>query len=151
MFFSNKKGFSLIELFFGLSILLILSVLSFHYFNKASKNNALEKDRQSLITILEEARSLSISSKNQSEYGVFVSSDRAILFRGNTYSPSDITNKEFLFNKNVFASDINLLDDAVFFHKLNGESSIAGTIEISLHDDLSATKIITILSSGVIQ
>lgn len=152
IFYKNKKGFSLIELFFSLSILSILSILGFYYFNQGSKKDILEKERQNLIVILEEARSLSISSKNESEYGVFVFSDGAVLFEGDVYDPLGPNNKLFNFNTKIFASSVDLsLGDYVVFSRLTGESSVAGSVVLGLREDNSITKTINILSSGVIQ
>ncbi|MEK7642333.1 MAG: prepilin-type N-terminal cleavage/methylation domain-containing protein [Patescibacteria group bacterium] len=154
----NKKfpytacGFTLSEVMLSISIMLMLSATSFYYFSKGESSHALEKDRQGLIAVLEEARSLTIASKKALSYGVQIETDAAYLFEGISYTAGNSTNKIFRFNPKIHASNINLTSgSSVVFSRLTGEAAITGTITLSLISDSGVFKTITILNTGVIQ
>lgn len=145
-------GFTLAEIILSISIILILSVTGLYYFSKGGSAHALEKDRQGLVAILEEARSLTLAGKNASVYGVHVEIDAAYLFEGTTYVNNDPDNKVLRFHSTVTASNIALTSgSAVNFSKLTGEASTYGSITLSLVENPSITKVVTILNTGVIQ
>jgi len=148
----NKSGFTLAEIVLSVSILLMLSVTSVYYFTRGGESHALEKDRQGLIALMEEARSLTISGKDAAVYGVRVETEAAYLFEGDTYVANDPDNKIFQFHRAVYASFIDIAGGSdVTFRRLSGESSASGTVTLSLYNNGSVFKIVTILNTGVVQ
>lgn len=147
----QKNGFTILETIIALIIVSLISSIALWYFKNAESDEALSKDRLGLISLLEEARSLSISSRQAQTYGVRLQADQAILFGGSSYATSS-DNKIHIFNSKVALSDYSLSgggNDIVFF-RLNGSTSHTGTITLSLKNSLSSTTI-TVLDTGVIK
>lgn len=148
-----KKGFTVLEILISIVILSILSLISVWYFSSATKVEALQKDRQGLIALLSEARSLSLASKEALAYGVHIEEFKAVLFKGSVYSPSDSNNISYFFHNTVRSSAHSLegSSDEVLFSRLRGETTNFGTITLALRDDALTTKTVTVLATGVIQ
>jgi type II secretory pathway pseudopilin PulG len=147
----KKGGFTILEAIISIIIVSLISTIALWYFKSAESDEALSKDKQGLVTLLEEARSLSISSKQAGTYGVHIQSDRAVLFKGPGYATSS-DNKVHEFNSKVTISNYSLSGGGsnIIFSRLNGSTVYTGTITLSLKNSLSSSTII-VRDTGVIE
>jgi prepilin-type N-terminal cleavage/methylation domain-containing protein len=147
----KKGGFTILETIISIIIVSLISTIALWYFKNAESDEALSKDKQGLITLLEEARSLSISSKQAGMYGVRLQADRATLFKGPSYATSS-DNKVHEFNSKVSVSNYSLAGGGsdIIFSRLNGSTVYTGTITLSLKNSLSSSTI-TVRDTGVIE
>lgn len=149
-----KKGFSLLELVISISILAVIIFLGFFYFPKDQDQKILDREVQNFIVLLEQAKSLAVSSKGASVYSVFVEQNKATLFSGTNYVSGESSNIEIIFKSPVFVSAINLNggSQTITFDRLSGKTDDYGTVVFSIPtDSLNISKTVSILSSGVIQ
>lgn len=147
----NRKGFTLVEFLITLSILVVLTTIIFIPMSALRNSKALQITAEDILSLLDEARSGTLSAKDSYAYGTHFESSRVVLFRGTAYSSSDPSNKTVDIDGAVEISNISLAgggQDALF-QRLTGKTSQSGTITIRLKSDISKTKTILIEASGV--
>jgi prepilin-type N-terminal cleavage/methylation domain-containing protein len=147
-----KRGFTLIEILVVIVIMAILVTIVLSVFPKFNKSQALDKDAETIVQILRQARSQTLSSKNATQYGVHFGSSAATLFSGSTYSSSASDNQVFTLQTSDLIVSTGLTGGGsdVIFIRLSGETSQYGTITVS-SPTLSTTRTVTIYKTGVIQ
>lgn len=148
-----KKGFSLIEVIIVIAIFTVLFTITSTAFSRFNNNQALNRSVSEATSILDEARALTLASKNNTVYGVHFQSDKVILFTGQIFSDLDPDNKINIISSRVFISNIALLGggNEIIFQRLTGKTEQNGTITLSLISDSSKSKIITVQVSGIIE
>lgn len=88
----TKKAFTLIEILLALGIIIFITTLSFAWFPSLIKKERVNKEMDALVSLLEQARSRTLSAKNASQYGVRTETDQIIFFEGSVYSAGAIDN-----------------------------------------------------------
>ncbi len=148
----NKQGFNAIELLVVLSIIALIVVIVLNIFIHVRKNQALVKDTEIIVEVLNEARSLTLSSKDSTNYGVHIASDKVTFFTGGTYSAGNSTNVVYPLNTTDTILTISLSGGGsdVIFNRLTGETSQNGTVVVS-SPGISQSKTVTIYKTGVIE
>lgn len=147
-----KKGISLIETMLVLSIIgVLISVVSFEFL-KIKERQVLKNTIADTISLINKARSQTLSSLNSSEYGVHFDSGRVIIFKGVVFSEGGADNKIFNLTSpatisNVTLSGVSGSSGDMYFGRLYGLPSKAGTISISTN---SFSKIINISITGAV-
>jgi prepilin-type N-terminal cleavage/methylation domain-containing protein len=148
---NNKKGFTIIEILIVLSILTLISFITFGFFVDYRKSQGTTQDVELIASLLYKARSDAISSNGSSDYGVHFASSTATTFKGTTYNPSDPVNQVFSFTAGNFLSIISLTSGGVdvVFNKLTGETNQPGSLTLTTAD--GSVKVITVYQTGLIQ
>lgn len=148
-----NRGITLIEILVSISILIMLSLMGIWHFSKATDAEALRKDKQGLVAMLLEARSLALASKNAERYGVHIEEFQAVFFEGGSYVIGNVNNRYQPFNKSVhlLSASLNGGGSEVLFSRLTGETNNFGTITLSLINDPLSSTIVTINDSGMVQ
>jgi len=148
-----NKGISLLEIIIIIAIITIIVAITLPNFSEFKKQQALQVTKEDIISFLNEARNMTISSKNSTTYGIRFESNRATLFPGDAYVDS-IINKQINFDQAVIIPNngINLSGGGidVIFKRITGDTINHGTIVIQLVSDETAQKVININSLGVI-
>ncbi len=143
---SRNKGFTFVEIMVVLAIITFLTSIVTLSFNSLGGRQSLDKTAISIISILNEARSMAISSKDFSNYGVRVSSSTLVSFKNNYGNE----NKVFELSNLVNISDINVSND-IIFSKLSGSTSATGTFSIVLKNSPLEKITIKISQTGLIE
>ncbi|MBI1866176.1 MAG: type II secretion system protein [Candidatus Staskawiczbacteria bacterium] len=149
-------GFTLIEVIVVILILTVLiaaPIVSFYYIkNKSDLDNGI----QEFTNILKLAQSRTLSSENNSQYGVYldqsVSPNKYILFKGSDYALRDIlADQTYFLSEKVefFAIDLGGPNEIVF-DKLTGATQAAGSVSLRLKSDTSQIKTAYISNAGTI-
>jgi prepilin-type N-terminal cleavage/methylation domain-containing protein len=151
---SKNKGISLLEILIVIAIIGILSAIIIPNLSRFQRQQALKNTTEDVVSLLNEARNNTISSKNSTTYGVYFLSDKAILFPGSSYTDS-ILNKQIDFDSSVWIPEtggINLNGggDEIVFDRITGESANYGTITIQLISNPTTQKVISINQVGVV-
>jgi prepilin-type N-terminal cleavage/methylation domain-containing protein len=146
-----KRGFTMVELLIVVAIAILLSAVVFSSLLSFRKNQALEKDTELVVQLLNQARSQTLSSKGATVYGVHFASSQVILFSGSTYAAAASGNQAFDLTSTDTILTITLTGGGsdVLFQRLTGETTQNGTIVIS-SSGISRTKTVTIYRTGVI-
>lgn len=153
MTIKNIRGFSLAEIVVVVAILALITVLALFSFGAFSAKQALDKDSLTVLATLNDARSKTLSSQGAAQYGVHLEEFRAVLFRGSSYSSSDPQNEEVALSGYSRISGINLAGGAsdIIFSRLTGATGQNGTIVLSLRNDNTTTRTITVYATGIIE
>jgi prepilin-type N-terminal cleavage/methylation domain-containing protein len=152
----QKKGFSLIEILVVLGILAILGLISVSFFVFLQKESRLSNVSEEIISVLKVAQSKTLSSQEDSQYGVYfnsaVSPHQYILFKGSSYLSRDTA-----FDEIHLVPDITEFfqintggNNEIVFDRLTGSTENSGNISLRLAEDVSKTKVIYITNSGAI-
>lgn len=149
-----NRGISLIEILVVVSILAIIVAIVVPNFSKFHNQQALRNTTEDVISLLNEARNNTISSKDSNTYGIHFETGKATLFTGTAYTVS-ASNKQIIFDKAVSIPTsggiiLNGGGSDVIFNRLTGETTKYGTVIIRLISDASSQKTINISKLGVI-
>ncbi len=149
----KNKGFTLIELVIIICILVLIIGFSASSFNLLNKSQALNKSVDFVATVLRQARSLTLSSKNITQHGVHFDTYEIVLFEGSTYIPGAATNTIFPLNHLVRTADVNLVGGGreVIFDRLTGDTAQSGTVGMHLISNPSSSMTINIYGTGLIE
>ncbi len=143
----KNKGFTVIEVLVSLSILVILFGISLGVFYAQRKAANIENDAQNVLTQLQKARNQTLSSVNNSSFGVRFTASSSALFEGTTYSQAG-TLFTFPFSSNVTTSLTGGVTQ-VYFERLTGEPSATGTITFQSNAGTTTPQTIIIRATGL--
>ena len=148
-----KRGFTIIEILLVLAILSIAVTFVTVSFGKLNASRVLEKETALTLSILDEARALTLSSKEDSSYGVHFEDSVIVLFKGDVYSSSDPDNVTTSLDPRVGIRDIAFLGGGVevFFKRLTGDTDEPGTLEIFLRSSSDDARTVEITVTGIAQ
>ena len=143
----------MVEILFVVAIISIVSAIVFVSLSKLNSTQALRESTNLVVAVLNEARSLTLSSKGDSQYGVHFEDNGVVLFRGDSYSSTDPTNVSTEINSIVAIGNINFSDSGtdIVFRRLSGEALETGTVELFLKSSPETKHIITIGPTGLVE
>ena len=140
-------GFTIIEMLIVLSISAMLISLVISSFGKVGGSEALDTTTVSVVSVLNGARSLAISSKDASSYGVRILNNKLISFK-NIYGTE---NKETTISNLVTISTSAGIGNDIIFNNVSGNTNASGTITITVLNDQLKKNTIRIYSTGIIE
>ena len=148
----QKKGFTLVEILIVIAILGILVGIVVTSFATFRSVQGLDKDSETVVEVLQQARSQTLVSQNASQYGVHFASSTVTLFTGTTYVPGSSTNQDYLLVGSDTVLSLSLTGNGtnVVFARLNGETAQNGTIVLSSQTS-GRTRTVTIYKTGLVQ
>lgn len=141
----------MVEILVVIAILSILSVMTVQTYSRLNSTKAIETDAFRILLELQEARSLTMSSKNARQYGIHLASSSVTLFEGISFVPENTTNITTTLNHAVIVSSSTLSGGGmdVIFQRLTGETSHNGTVTLSLIASSSVSKVIKVHRTGL--
>ena len=147
------KGFTVLEILVAISIITLVVTIITISFSKLNSAQALDKSADLVASVLDEARSLTLSSKGDSQYGIYFEDSQVTLFKGTTYSPSDPANVATNLHALVGLRNITLSGGgtSVIFKRLTGNTAETGTVEVFLKDSPTTFRTITISATGIVE
>jgi Tfp pilus assembly protein FimT len=148
-----KKGFTMTETIIIVAVSIILFAIIVSAYSGFNKNQSLNSTSSEVVSVLNEARALTLASLDNKAYGVHFQSDKVIFFKGSVFSSSDPDNKITTISSKISISNISLNGggDDIIFQRLTGKTDQDGTITLSLVSDPSKSKTITVGVSGIIE
>jgi prepilin-type N-terminal cleavage/methylation domain-containing protein len=143
---SAHRGYTFIELLIVLAIIGIIMAVTIPSFSKFRQNSALNADTMNVITLINRARLLSVSSKADSQYGIYLSSTSSILFAGTTFASSPVATRETY----ALSNGVSMTGTAseIVFAKVTGVPSVSATTTILVTGTTSSTTVL-ILPTGI--
>ncbi|OIO33079.1 MAG: hypothetical protein COZ49_03610 [Candidatus Yonathbacteria bacterium CG_4_10_14_3_um_filter_47_65] len=151
-YLSEHKGFTALEVLLVVALFAILASIVIPPFAEFRTSKMIETISGEVVSLLAEARADTISSKNDSQYGVHFESSRAVFFKGSVFTEPDSDNFEIAIDPVVEISDIVLASGGsdVVFEKITGATSEPGMITISVVSDPSQSSTVTIAATGIV-
>jgi prepilin-type N-terminal cleavage/methylation domain-containing protein len=147
-----KKGLTLIEMLIVIAVLVFLTAGGLRVFGSFNESQNLDKSAAKIRGLLEEARSLTLASKGDMQYGVHLETGKAVLYQGPTYNASASSNVSITFPSKVSISNITLTGGGsdVLFSRVTGTVSSYGTTTLSLLTS-SSTKALVVYRTGLVE
>lgn len=151
----ENKGISILELLMVLAILAIIVSFIILNLTKFRNEQALQNTTSDIISLVNEARTKTISSIDSTTYGVHFETSRAVLFAGSSFTEPNSSNKQIDINSAVSipsSGGINLNGGGsdVVFTRISGDTTNYGTIIVRLVSDATRQKTITINKTGIV-
>jgi prepilin-type N-terminal cleavage/methylation domain-containing protein len=146
-----KNGFSLVEIIvvvFVMSVILSIAIISGRSFNDSIN---LENTAKSIDMKIKLAKSRSISALNGTNHSVHFETDRVVVFEGDTFDDSALTNEVFVFSDNIKINipvSLSGGGNNLIFDRLIGSTDNPGNISMEVISDPSKTKQIIINTDG---
>lgn len=141
--FSRQKlgGFTFLEILLVLGIILVLLVITWPIGLDFYRNRELETQTQFLIQTLRRAQTKSMSIELDSSFGVYISNQNFILFKGNSYDSlrDERYDEIFSFPGIISASGIS----EIVFSKFEGKPNIVGDIILTSNSNVVTININT--------
>lgn len=138
-----------ILLVIGISVLLASVVLS--SFGQYRLRQNLAGSVESVLAEISAAHLNTISSKNDSPYGVNLKSDEVIYFMGDPYpGDSDPANIHYVLPRMIEIANISLNGGgtAIYFKRLTGATDNFGTFDVRAKTDTGLSTTVTISQAG---
>ncbi len=149
----SRKGFTFIEVLVIVAVTAVILSLSTGVFNKFNNNQALNNATRDTLSLLEEARSLTLASKNNDVYGVHFATNQVTRFRGNTYVTTSTDNYVIQLPSKISIENISLAGGGsdVIFKRLTGGTNYSGSVTLVVTNDAIASTTLTIHSTGLVE
>ena len=140
----KKKNFTLVELIMVMGILALLTVISLPLAINFYRTRQLDVHENGIVQVLRRAQLKAMSVEDDSSFGVYITPDRYVLFKGDSYSARDFTYDEiYELPSNLSVSGIS----EIVFSRLRGVPSNTGNIILAINNK---SEIININELGTI-
>lgn len=149
---TNQKGFSLLELLIVIAILALILATVLPSFTNFRRSSLLNTETMNIVTLVNRARLLSVSAKNDTHYGIHFEAGKVVLFdAAAAYSSTDPTNEVYNAPSGITISSIvvNGGGSDVLFDKITGETSNNATTTI-LVVGTTASSTLIVRPTGVV-
>jgi len=146
-----RKGFTALELLIVVAIMGVILATILPSFTNFRRSSLLNTESQELVSIINRARMLSVSSKYDNQFGVHFEAGKVVLFQGDTYSSGATTNEEHIFNTAITLSPIviNGGGSELLFEKITGATSQNATTTLLVIGTTSSTTVL-VLQTGIV-
>ena len=149
---SSDTGFTLIEILIVITIVFVIAAVTFVAFGNLQSQKALSRDTAHIVSLLELARSHTLGSKDDSQYGVhWDRSDTFSTFKGTSFSASNVVADETLHpSVRVHSFSVQNSTDKVIFDRLKGTTANHGSIVLVQPAHDTGTTTITVEPTGIV-
>lgn len=147
---SRERGFTILEIMIAISIMAIITAITIISFASFRSRTDLNGNAQSIVSVLNIAKSNTISSQQASQWGVHFETNLYALFRGATYSAADPDTKIYNIPSTLEISSIALNNGGAnaLFDRITGQTQNHGSITIRKVSQPTDLINITIENSG---
>ena len=150
-----NRGITLIEIIVIVFILGLISSIVFFNLSAFRDSYALKSNSADIVSLINKARSNTLSSLSSKNYGIHFDTDKVSLFDGITFNPVNPTNETLELSSALDISSVVIEGGSndIIFQRLtgavtNGTSGTVGTITVTLKSNPLKSKIITISKTG---
>lgn len=148
----REAGFTAIETLTAIAILVVILTITIVSFTLFQQERDLDGATEGLTSTLEQARSQTLASQNQTVSGVHLEADRYVLFEGVAYVAGAPTNQAFTLPSSIELAGWALAGGGadVVFERLTGKTNQPGSATLRIRNRPTRTKAVTILATGIV-
>lgn len=129
----NKNlGFTLVEILFSVSVVLIFLGITLGAYLQMKKSVEVSKDAEYVSFLLSKARSDTLASRDNSQFGMHFETSRVVSFSGNEYVEGSVENEVFNLTPGVVIDIISLSGggDDVIYNRIDGTTDQFGFVRL---------------------
>ena len=147
-----NDGQAVLEVLIALAVISILAAIISGGFSSFRKEQILNGTTENIFSLVNEARAKTLSSKEDSVYGVHFENSRAVIFKGENFSEGAGDNEIFYLPAatEIFQVSLAGAGAEAVFKRLTGETDQFGNVMIKLKSS-AKTKTIIIQKSGLVE
>lgn len=142
---SRESGFTLVELLLSVAIITLLAGMSVPVFATFNQRNDLDLTTFTIASMLRRAQTYARGSDLDSQWGVYVQSGSAVVFKGASYAARDSTQDE---TTTLPAAIIPSGTSEIVFAKLSGSPATTGAI--TLTNNTNDARTVSINAKGMV-
>jgi Tfp pilus assembly protein FimT len=150
-----RTGMTLIEALISVLILSVLVTVSVNVFKRFNETPTVEQAAGVAKAAIEDARGRTLSAKSDTHYGVYLQSDRAVIFPGGTYATGTAENEvRRLPSRTAMSHTLSDSTSQIVFEKGTGSASATGTVTVFISNQFgtsSPTRTLEINKSGLVE
>ncbi|HEY4493385.1 MAG TPA: prepilin-type N-terminal cleavage/methylation domain-containing protein [Candidatus Paceibacterota bacterium] len=147
-----KRGFTIMELALVLAIIALLAFMGISALTRFRSSALLDQTHAEIVTALNEARGMTLASKEGDVYGVHFEANEIVRFKGSSYATSSPNNASTTLDARVRIESIDIVSGHdVVFQRLTGATANTGTVVVVVTSDSSRRATTSILASGIIE
>lgn len=143
---SNQRGFTLIEMLLSVAVIALLTGLSVPVYATFNARNDLDISEQSTVEALRRAQTYARSVEGDSQWGVSIQTDKAVLFKGASYATRNAAFDE----TTTYGAGVNSTASEVVFAKLSGAPSTTGSVTLT-QTSTNDTRAVSINAKGMVE
>ncbi len=146
------RGFSLLELLIVIAIVALLATIGLSPLLSFKKTGDLNGALETAVSLLLEARTKTLSSENESRYGVHFGGDDTTFFKGTVFTEGASGNEVAPLPSSVEIASVSLQGGGndVVWNRLTGETDTYGIVTFRLKSDNSKVRTLRIEKTGII-
>ncbi len=124
----HKQGFTFVEVLVIIGILALIAGLSIPFYQSWYVSSQLDNETSLLVQTLRQAQQMAMASAGYSAYGVHVTENTYVLFRGAVYNSGDSFNQTTILPDTISLS--STLGSEIVFERGTGLPSQTGMITL---------------------
>ena len=148
----TEGGFTVLEILMVIGIMMLISSVVLVSLSQFRARKILDASVEVVMIAFSQAHLDTISSKDDSVYGVALRSNEAIYFKGSVYpGDSDPSNKRYVFSNAIEIANISLngAGTYVYFKRFSGGTDQYGTFDVRLKGSTITKTTVTVSQVGV--
>lgn len=123
---NKQRGFTLVEIIVVMAIFSALAVMAAFFDSTFYRGNSFGTDYDVFVAVVQRVRAKAINNINESKHGVYIDSDKYVLFEGDDYG-SAVATEEISRNENIAIAGAS----EIVFSQLSGDSNFSGSVILS--------------------
>jgi len=146
------RGISLPEIIIVIAIISIIATIVTASFSGLRNTQILGSAVETVKAIIADARSKTLSSKDDSPYGVHFATSSVTIFKGILYTDGAPDNLVTTLHENVSMTDVTLAGGGsdLVFSRLTGEVAAYGSVTLDIISGSTTARTISVSPAGVI-
>jgi hypothetical protein len=148
---SFSGGLTVLEMILGIALVAVSVTIVTLSFSKVNSNESIDSGVSLVISVLDEARNMTLSGVGGAQYGVYLEESQVTLFKGASYSAGSPDNEVTQLPSLVGVRNITLAGggSSVVFQKLTGATTQSGTFEVYLKSAPSQLVRVNVGANGI--
>ncbi len=139
----------LLEVVMVISLALLVAIMAYLPFAGYRKSQALSGATENTLSLLSKARTDTVSSVNNNQYGIHLASSSLTLFAGSSYPGTTVQTVTLpsvvvVSDTSLFGNDVNII-----FDRVTGTTAAYGTITLQQVGDATKQRIIKVEATGL--
>lgn len=143
------RGFTLLEVVIVLALIGLLLALGAWNLNHSVEQINVDIGSHNVIATLQLARSRTVASQDDTQYGIHFNTTQYVLFQGSSYTAGDSNNEVYTLANGLEFFNVSLGGgNDVIFQRVEGNTTNAGTIGLRPIAQPANSRLIQILPTG---